>query len=311
MRHTFSSLPHPMSDSKIWIDQIKCLDGDVSQGFSQRVTPQRAYYALCQMLFRPIYNNTKLGPGLPWLSLIDILQNVNLELVMAGLVRKVTTLIRSFSSRKKIAAIDVTDTAVNDPDTQLPQQPQSPLKPRSTPRTLSGSAKLLLDVLQCVSGDVPFTGLGAVVGGLQVLFGQYEKLTDNNADIDDLHQNLERLRKYIEPIKDDIPESFKEFLTINLAPDIAIITDDINAEIDKVKKPSVLARFLSAAHDAKVIAELARRVNSMFADIMMQIHRMTLRVTMQDQLGHNHAPSRCYPSTVGSRQTHRGPGRFT
>ncbi|KAJ3923853.1 hypothetical protein F5877DRAFT_73999 [Lentinula edodes] len=207
---------------------------------------------------------------------------------MAGLVRKVTTLIRSFSSRKKIAAIDVTGeplyTAVNDPDTQLPQQPQSPLKPRSTPRTLSGSAKLLLDVLQCVSGDVPFTGLGAVVGGLQVLFGQYEKLTDNNADIDDLHQNLERLRKYIEPIKDDIPESFKEFLTINLAPDIAIITDDINAEIDKVKKPSVLARFLSAAHDAKVIAELARRVNSMFADIMMQIHRMTLRVTMESKI---------------------------
>ncbi|KAJ3813391.1 hypothetical protein F5876DRAFT_63227 [Lentinula aff. lateritia] len=200
--------------------------------------------------------------------------NVN---AAACLLRFVPNVFRPIYGNTKLGP----ETAVDALDTQLPQQPT---KPRSTSRTLSGTAKLLLDVLQCVSGDVPFTGLGAVVGGLQVLFGQYEKLTENNAEIEDLHQNLERLRKYIEPIKDDIPESFKEFLTINLAPDIAIITDDINAEIDKVKKPSVLVRYFSAAHDAKAIAELARRVNSMFADIMMQIHRMTLRVTMENKI---------------------------
>ncbi|KAJ3789334.1 hypothetical protein GGU10DRAFT_59579, partial [Lentinula aff. detonsa] len=187
------------------------------------------------------------------------------------------------SSRKNVLEVeDIVDDSIDFIQASQ-QQPPSP-KTRAIPGTISGCAKLLLDLLGCVSDYIPLAGLGAMVSGLQALFEQYEKLDQNNTDIEDLHQNLERLIKHIRDLKDDIPESLKKFLNVHLAPDITIVTNDIKMEIENLKKPTKFSKYFSAAHDSKAIADLAKRVNSMFTDIMAQLQRTTFRVTIDTKM---------------------------
>ncbi|KAJ4471554.1 hypothetical protein J3R30DRAFT_3800865 [Lentinula aciculospora] len=200
---------------------------------------------------------------------------------MVAVVQTLTLLFRSLSSRKKTVAL----TVEGNPDlTQTPQQPHPPPKSRSISKSISGSAKLLLDILECVSDGVPLVGLGTVLGAVRVLFEQYEKLNENDADVEGLYQNLERLRNQIEPLKDNIPDRFKEFLATNLAPDLAIISKDIEIEIDRLKKSSVVSRYFSASQDAKAIADLTKRINSTFTDILSQFQSLTLKVVMESKV---------------------------
>ncbi|KAJ3737688.1 hypothetical protein DFJ43DRAFT_1045811 [Lentinula guzmanii] len=202
---------------------------------------------------------------------------------MARIVQTFTSLLRSLSSRKNVLEVeDIVHDSIDFIQASQ-QQPPSP-KTRAIPGTISGCAKLLLDLLGCVSDYIPLAGLGAMVSGLQALFEQYEKLDQNNTDIEDLHHNLERLIQHIRDLKDDIPESLKKFLNVHLAPDITIVTNDIKIEIENLKKPTKFSKYFSAAHDSKAIADLAKRVNSMFTDIMAQLQRTTFRVTIDNKM---------------------------
>ncbi|KIK61011.1 hypothetical protein GYMLUDRAFT_586358 [Collybiopsis luxurians FD-317 M1] len=122
----------------------------------------------------------------------DESQQPSLDPEGARNIREVlSSLLRRLSSRKD----GVNKVAEENPGQLLSSSPEF----RATSKTIVQSASLLLELLASVSNTVPFNPLTSIVGGIQVLFGQYEKFQDNNEEVQNLKHNLERLYERIQP----------------------------------------------------------------------------------------------------------------
>ncbi|KAJ3826076.1 hypothetical protein F5880DRAFT_149403 [Lentinula raphanica] len=160
------------------------------------------------------------------------------------------------------------------------RQQHSPLpspKSQKITETCLESGKILLKVLDSVADYVPFVGLAAVVNATLGLIEQYEKLKQNDVDIEGLHSRIRDLRGFIETVKDTshIPDSLIESLG---KLGIEEIVDDINTTTETFK-PSWWTKYLFANGNSKVIAELAGKINNLFDDINNLLRCAIMEVT--------------------------------
>ncbi|KIK61040.1 hypothetical protein GYMLUDRAFT_96790 [Collybiopsis luxurians FD-317 M1] len=184
----------------------------------------------------------------------------------ARTIRKViSSLVRRLSGRKD-AANDVAEHDSSQPPLSSPEF-------RAPSKTIVQTASLLLDLLSSVTDAVPFNPLKSIVGGIQVLFGQYEKFRDNDEEVQNLKHDLERLYERIHHYAGSLPTEVKDLLTKSLTPAIA----DIERRIEELKQGSGFTRFIQARPDAKAIIDVSKKISELINDIMMQLDLVAVK----------------------------------